>query len=363
MKIRYFALVAAILLTATVVGVSGYRMKKEILEPLELEEYLQKSVFELPFLAHTDDELMFYLEFADELLGEMTEPNDPSEPPQQQTEPDDPTDPPQPTEPSAPPATAPSEPNATEPSSGVTEPTVPVTPTDPTQPSKPKPTDPTPTETKPTTPQEEPNFDFPQDRVDDSWFDNVLFIGDSRMQGLSLYARSGNAHYFALQAMTFTSVFKKTLSDQDNFTDKTLEQLLSEHQYDKIIVNFGLNEAGAGTYSWFCKRFDQFMEKLRAWQPDAKIILNGIMPVTRAYITDSKYGGDYWQPENLRKLSDVFRSYANGTDVFYIDCSEYFADSEGYLYPSVTGDGCHPRPKYYKTWRDWMSYACSTLGI
>lgn len=359
MKIRYIALLAAIVVTASVVGASGYRLKKEILEPLELEEYLQKSIFELPFLAHTDDELMFYLEFADELLGEMTEPGEPSVPTiQQPTEPSAPTTP-QPTEPSA----------ATDPTTVVTDPTAPTEtkPTDPkpteTKPTETRPTETKPVETKPTTPQEEPTFDFPDDRVDESWFDNTLFIGDSRMQGLSLYARSGNAHYFTVQAMTFVTVFKKTLSDQDNFTNKTLEQLLCENQYDKIIVNFGLNEAGGGSYSWFCKRFEQFMEKLRAWQPEAKIILNGIMPVTREYITDSKYGGDYWRPENLRTLSEVFRSYANGTDVFYIDCTEYFADSEGYLYNSVTGDGCHPRPKYYKTWRDWMSYAFSTLGI
>lgn len=348
MKIKHLTLLLAILAGAAAVGVSGYRLKTELIEPLGLEQYQDKSIFELPFLARTDEELMFYIEFADEYLN------------------------PEPTEPATQPpvTTQPTISSTTQPSTGpapteTAQPTAPPTTTTPTQSTVP-PTTVTPTQsTVPplTDSSQKPTFNFPEGRVDDSWFENTLFIGDSRMQGLSLYARSGNAHYFAVQAMTFTTAFKKTLSDQDNFKDKTLEQLLTENHYDKIIINFGLNEAGSGSYDYFSKRFDQFIQKVRQLQPEAKIILNGIMPVTKNYILKSKYGGDYWEPEYLHKLSEVFRSYANGTDMFYIDCTEYFADSNGYLYGSVTGDGCHPKPKYYKTWREWMNSAIYQLGI
>lgn len=372
MKIKHLVLLLAILLSVSFVGFQGYQLKTDIIEPLGLEDYMDKSIFELPFLAQTDEELLFYVEFADELLAELTEPTEP-EWSGDDTEPSVETT--VPTNPDSQPSTAPTQPSgtATQPSGGATDPsqtepsptepsvTEPaVRPTEPSTSETAKPTEPGPT--NPPSHKEEPTFDFPEGGVDDSWFENTLFIGDSRMTGLSLYARSGNAHYFCKASMTFSSVFSQTLSDKDNFSNKTLEELLSENQYDKIIVNFGLNEAGNG-YTWFTKRFDQFMEKIRAWQPNAKIILNGIMPVTKKYITNSKYGGDYWEPENLRKLSQVFQSYANGTDVFYIDCNEYFADSNGYLFQSVTGDGCHPTATHYKTWREWMSWALSTLGI
>lgn len=338
MKIKHLALLLAILAAAAAVGVSGYRLKTELIEPLGLEQYLDKSIFELPFLARTDEELMFYIEFADEYLN--PKPTEPT------TQPPETTQPPVTTQPTTQPTTGPA-PTET------TPPTVPPTTPPPTQPTAPPPTN----------PSNEPAFNFPEGRLDDSWFDNTLFIGDSRMQGLSLYARSGHAHYFAVQAMTFSTAFKKTLSDRENFKDKTLEQLLTENHYDKIIINFGLNEAGNGPYEFFCKRFDQFFQKVRQLQPEAKIILNGIMPVTLHYIETAKYAGDYWQPDYLHKLSDVFRSYANGTDVFYIDCNDYFADAEGYLFSSITGDGCHPKPKYYKTWQDWMNSAMYQLGI
>jgi hypothetical protein len=354
MKFRYLALLLAILLAASVVGFRGYQLKVEVIEPLGLEEYLEKSIFELPFLAKTDDILLFYIEYADELLADLTEP----------TEPEIPTDPTedntQPTEQPTVPVTKPTDPGTDPNAPTVHNPTqIPTEPnTKPTEPAT-KPTE-KPTEPKPSA---VPTFDFPADRVPDSWYENTLFIGNSQMNGLAHYARVPNAHYYAKDAMTFVNVFKKELSDKDNFQNMTLEKLLTTRQYDKIVLNFGFNEAGAGGFKWFSTRFDQFMEKIRTWQPNAKIIINAIMPVSRGLLAERGEAGNCWKPENLKKLNDFFKSYANGVDVFYIDCTPYFGDQDGYMFDSITNDGIHVKVKYYKVWRDWMSYASSTLGI
>ena len=352
MKLKHFALLLAILLCASFIGYQGYQLKKELIEPLGLEDYMDKSIFELPFLAKTDEMLMFYIEYADELRAELTEPTEPEDPTEPTQEPT--TQPTDPTTVPTQPTTVPTDPTDNQPTQPSTKPTE-----KPTQPTE-KPTQPKPTE--PTKPAEKPALDFPEGRVDDSWFENTLFIGDSRMLGLSLYARSGNAHYFAAASINFSTVLKNKIGDQGNFEEQKLEELLSSHQYDKIVVNIGLNDAGYGK-TWFEKNLGKFMETVRRLQPDAKIILNGIMPVTKSYIKNSKYGGDHWEPATLAKLNEILKSYANGTDVFYIDCNDYFADSNGYLYKELTGDGCHPTAKHYKTWREWMNWAIYCLGI
>ena len=350
MKFRYLALLIAIVLAASLVAFRGHQLKTEVIEPLGLEEYMEKSIFELPFLAKTDDILLFYIEYAEELLAEQTEPSEPEFPTDPTEETTLPTT--QPTQPNGPSDTDPTNPDSN-PTNPTTKPTE--VPTDPTT----KPTE-TPTEPKPTS---EPTFNFPDTRVPDSWYENTLFIGNSQMNGLAHYARVPNAHYYAKDAMTFVNVFKKELSDQDNFQNMTLEKLLTTRQYDKIVLNFGFNEAGAGGFKWFSTRFDQFMEKIRSWQPNAKIIINAIMPVSRGLLAERGEAGNCWKPENLKKLNDFFKSYANGVDVFYIDCTPYFGDQDGYMFDSITNDGIHVKVKYYKVWRDWMSYAFSTLGI
>ena len=51
--------------------------------------------------------------------------------------------------------------------------------------------------TEPSEEATEPTAPLPVYGEEESWFDDALFIGDSRMVGLSMYARLGEADYFA----------------------------------------------------------------------------------------------------------------------------------------------------------------------
>lgn len=307
MKLKYLALPALIVAMAAILGLQGYRLKSQVIRPLNLEKYENVSVFQLPFLARCDEELKFYIENAQSLL----------QPPESTDSQGD--DRPEPTE---------------------TEPTA-----EPTEPEPEPSVQPTP---------DGPTTVFP-DGVTDGWFDNTLFVGDSRMEGLALYCKLSNADYFCKQGFTIGSVLSKEIDG------KTLTDLLNQNHYDKIIVNFGLNEAG-NSETWFRTSIDKFLAAVRETQPDAVVIFNAILPVTKNYVDSSKYGASF-TPENLRARSRIFASYANGTDVFYIDCTPYFADAEGYLYSELTGDGCHPTATHYKTWFRWMRYALGLLDI
>ncbi len=348
MKIRFAVLGTAILASAAAVASFGAYLKYEIIKPLNLPDYSEKSIFELPFVYYSDEVLQFMVDNADLLMGTEPPKTDPPE-----------TKPSQPTEPSetAPPQTDP----PTEPSE-----TLPTDSFDPTQPSETEPptTPPTtvppttaPPPTEPTYPPEEPNFNFPSAPVDSSWFDNVLFIGDSRVVGLRSYARNGNADYFADVGMTVFSANSKVLSDK-NFPEMKLEQLLATKQYDKIYIAFGLNEAGYN-FNAFKLKFTALYNQIRAAQPNAVIILQSVMSVTPKQAAKA----DYFSPTYLQKMSDHIASHANGTDTFYVDVNEYFADSRGYMFTSLTNDGYHPTGSGYRRWRDWIAYVVGTLGV
>lgn len=341
MKFRYTVLGAAILVSAAAVASFGAYLKYDIIKPLNLPDYSDMSIFELPFVYYTDDVLQFMVENKDALMN--TEPTDPTPPP---TEPTNPTDPTQPTQ-----TDPPTEPSDTAPSDSV-EPTQP-TETDP--PTEPPTTQPKPTE--PTYPKEEPNFNFPGDPVDSDWFDNVLFIGDSRVVGLRDYARSGNADYFCDVGMTVFSVNNKKLKDK-NFSTMSLKQLLGTKQYDKIYIAFGLNEAGY-PFESFKLAYQKFYEQVRAAQPNAVIILQSVMSVTRGQAAKASY----FSPSYLQRMSNIMAGLANGTNTFYVDVNEYFADSNGYLFASLTNDGYHPTGAAYRRWQDWIAYIVGTLNV
>lgn len=357
MKLRHLSLGIAILVSAAIVAGVGAYLKYGLLKPYDL--YQDKSVFELPFLMHSDEALKFMIE---ELRNQPPD----TQPPD--TQPED----------TLPPVTDPGETNPTDtkpkPTTGPTDPgtdstnptTGPITgPT--TGPTQPKPTPPPPTTTnpppvttQPTEPDEQPSgypdFYFPAG-VDESWFDDVLFIGDSRTVGLKSYARSGNADYFCDVGATVFNIRTKELSDK-RFSTQSLESLLSSKTYGKVFINLGLNEIGypsATVNSAYKKLIDLVREK----QPGAIIILQGVMSVTEKKASQA----DYFSPQSIKKLNDKIKSHANGEDIFYIDCNVYFADSKGYLYKSLTNDGYHPTGSGYKHWRDWIHWVVGELDL
>ncbi|MFR8332754.1 MAG: SGNH/GDSL hydrolase family protein [Oscillospiraceae bacterium] len=100
---------------------------------------------------------------------------------------------------------------------------------------------------------------------------DALFIGDSRMVGLPMYARLGEADYFAGVGLSVFQLFSQTASDT-YFGETDLESLLCSREYGKIYIMLGLNEAGYDLDS-LKERYRQDVERIQELQPDAVIYL------------------------------------------------------------------------------------------
>lgn len=230
------------------------------------------------------------------------------------------------------------------------EPTVPST-----EPSTEAPTDPT--EPPTTQPTEPPTTDPFANMVDESWYTGVLFVGDSRTAGLRDYARTGKAEYFASRDLSVFNFESKTASD-DNFDSQTLADLLASKTYDKIFINLGINEAGYPVNS-LVGSYSDLVDMVRQAQPDATIILQGILNVSKDYAN----GREYFSPGSINNINDEIRALANNRDIFYIDINAYFSDKDGYLDPKLAVDGCHLTEAAYKEWMTYISVDVGDLGI
>jgi lysophospholipase L1-like esterase len=391
-KNHLLALGCAILVSGAMLLGFGAYLKLAVLEPLGIAT--DEDIAALPFLIFTDDALRYSIEEAlnptepstDPTTAPTTEPTTVPTTVPATTEPT--TEPPTVPETTVPeettaPTTQPTDPKPTDPKPTEPKPTDPK-PTDP-KPTNPKPTEPKPTDPKPTdpTPPSEPTTE-PEETdpsetttppvteppksskypghdfsggVSDSWYNDVLFIGDSRTVGLRDYARSGNAEYFCTVGMSVFNYSERTASDK-NFSKQTLESLLSKKTYGKIFISLGINECGYSTGS-LINAYSKLINRVRELQPNAKIILQGIITVTKKYAGNR----DYFQPKHINSINERIKGLANGSTIFYIDANPYFTDSEGYLYTDVTGDGCHFSGKYYREWAKWISFAVAKLGI
>lgn len=183
--------------------------------------------------------------------------------------------------------------------------------------------------------------------VDESWFDDALFIGESRMANLKQFQRLGNADYFCSVNQTVYAIAKASLSDND-FSDMTLDALLTSRTYGKIILNFGINES-AGDVEMFIAAYDELLHWIRERQPEAKIILHSILPVSQGYD-----GRSIFQPEKLDARSQRIRELAQQNGYYFIDIRSWCTDEEGWLSRDYTADGCHPNLYGCELWAQWL---------
>ena len=217
-------------------------------------------------------------------------------------------------------------------------------------------TEPTEETTEPTTePITEPTEPIP---MDESWFDDALFIGDSRTQGLGAFGKLGKATFFAEVGMTVYGVRSAELEFRQYKDKQTLRMILRKKEFGKVYISLGLNEI-MGDHDKIIEAYQKLIDSVREVEPDAVIILQGVMTVGREKAAKKAC----FHPDNIASLNEKIRALAVDDQLRYIDVNEWIADEEGYLPDGWSRDGTHPYANGYYEWGEWIRLNAATLGI
>lgn len=187
--------------------------------------------------------------------------------------------------------------------------------------------------------------------VDDSYFDDALFIGDSRIEGLCDYGGLDNATYYYKTGLNVFKLFEKGVVPVEGSNQKALlEDGLKEHSYGKIYIMIGLNEMGIGDVDTFTAAYADAINRIREYQPDAIIYIQSIMKVTGKKSKRDKV----FKNEKIDERNAAISALADGKTIFYIDVNEPFTDENGDMAAGLSGDGVHLYSKYYPLWTDYL---------
>ncbi|MCI8673992.1 MAG: hypothetical protein HFI89_11010 [Lachnospiraceae bacterium] len=185
-------------------------------------------------------------------------------------------------------------------------------------------------------------------QADTSYFDDALFIGDSRTVGLSEYGNLGNAEVVADSGMNVHEIFDKNFATRSG-EKKSLEMILSEERFGKIYLMLGINELGYD-FDYTVAKYKKLVEKLRETQPDALIFLQANLHVTAG---KSAASGIY-NNENIDRFNRAIGQLADNRYLFYLDVNELFDDEGGNLAEEYTADNSHVLGIYYEDWVEWL---------
>lgn len=185
-------------------------------------------------------------------------------------------------------------------------------------------------------------------QVDRSYFDDALFIGDSRTVGLDLYGDLGEADVFADEGMTAFRIWKVQIpfGEQEEYT---LQEVLEAQKYGKIYIMLGINELGYH-FDKVIEKYRETLEMVRQLQPESIIYLQANLHVTEKY---AAYEPTF-SNENINRINENIAGLADGQGIFYLDPNELFDDEKGNLDKNYTTDEIHLQGQYYDDWIEWM---------
>ena len=186
--------------------------------------------------------------------------------------------------------------------------------------------------------------------VTQDYFDDALFIGDSRVTGVALYSGWDNLTYYAEGGMTIYNMFQSTTAQVDGQT-LSIEEALQKRSFGKIYLEIGINEMGTGTTDTFMEAYEAAVARLQELQPDAIIYVCGIM-----YVKQSKSESDpIFNNPAIRERNERIAQLADGENIFYLDINEVVTDETGNLNPDYTWDEVHLLGKYDILWLEYFS--------
>ena len=147
-----------------------------------------------------------------------------------------------------------------------------------------------------------------RERVDDSFFADAAFFGNSLMEGLGGYGGLENGSFFGHARTALYNMDTEKSAVLDDGEKGTLYEAMTQRQYGKIYVLLGINEIGWDA-EFFADRFEMFLERLRRDEPEAEIYIMSLSPVT----SEVSGSHEYFNMERIRAYNEALLALAEET--------------------------------------------------
>ena len=201
------------------------------------------------------------------------------------------------------------------------------------------------------------SYDFSQPcpespAVDNSYFEDAAFIGDSRTEGFMLYSGVGCGEDLTSIGISIFKLAEKKAITIDG-EDYTLLEALALKEYGKVYLSLGVNELGYNNDQGFYDAYCQAIDAIRACQPNAVIYIQGLIPLNEDQIAASG-GSPYLTNEHLLVYNDLMKQAAQEKQVVFLDLNPEFAGPDGQLPADASNDGVHLKKAYCQAWLEYL---------
>jgi len=224
----------------------------------------------------------------------------------------------------------------------------------PIEPQPPVPEAPAPAEPPALTPSVSYDFSQPvpeSPAVENSYFADAAFVGDSRSEGFYLYGVKKGKNLSSSGLSVFTFAKKKTFPIGG--TLRTGLEALGLNDYAKVYLGFGVNELGYINTDAFYEAYCETIDAVRACQPRAVIYAQTMAPVNESRVAAAG-GAGHLNNDRVRLYNDLIRKAAAEKHIPLLDVYSALA-VDGSLPAEASRDGIHLTGDYCRKQLEYLT--------
>ncbi len=185
--------------------------------------------------------------------------------------------------------------------------------------------------------------------VDDSYFSDAVFIGDSRMEGFRNASGITQGRFFTSVGMSLSSMRSENIIQTPD-GNITVAAALSGGTYNKIYIMLGTNDLGEYDWSSFQDGFVSAVKRFQEIQPGALIYICSVIYVEESKVDSTQYVNN----ANVDKINSILLDICEEQGYHYLNLNEFLSNGYGALIDGASSDGVHIYPDYCKQMLDYL---------
>ncbi len=183
----------------------------------------------------------------------------------------------------------------------------------------------------------------------DDFFNDAVFIGDSRTEGFIISNSLSNAKSLTVKGLMVDTAFTRPAINM-NGEKLTVTKALSKIKFKKVYIMLGVNELGWAYEEVFIKKYAELIDYVKDLNSEAQIYIQSIIPVSYEKSSSDKI----YNNKNINNFNKLILKMTKEKQVYYVNVEECLKDEEGNLPEGASTDGVHLKKEYSKKWYEYL---------
>lgn len=187
------------------------------------------------------------------------------------------------------------------------------------------------------------------DTIENDYFNDAVFIGDSRTEGFIINTGLSDAIAYTHKGLMVDTVFTSPVINK-NGSKLSVMDALKTTSFSKVYIMLGINETGWPYSSIFIEKYGKIIDEIKNINPSASIYVQAILPVSNQVSSTHSYVKN----EKINEFNALIQEMAKEKQVYYIDTGSAVCDASGNLPAEAATDGIHLKKDYCNKWLDYL---------